>query len=156
MKKYNRLLFVFYCLFLLFIFVPCCYGQDKTSKVQSEPKDSSGVSKTIPAGQIKIYGSPSDPFLQGQVSQYIRRMFQDKNGNLWFGTNGDGVCRYDGKSFTNYTEKEGLTNKYVQSILEDRNVSPGEVGVWFGASGGLFRFDGKSFTNIKKTGPWPF
>jgi ligand-binding sensor domain-containing protein len=31
------------------------------------------------------------------VSQYIRSIFQDSKGNLWFGTIGDGVVRYDKK-----------------------------------------------------------
>ncbi|MBX2981523.1 MAG: hypothetical protein KF843_02525 [Flavobacteriales bacterium] len=39
---------------------------------------------------------------QEQISEYIRRMFQDREGNIWFGTNGDGVCRYDGRSLVYY------------------------------------------------------
>jgi hypothetical protein len=33
-------------------------------------------------------------------------MIEDKKGNLWFG--GDGLCRYDGKTFTRFTAKDGL------------------------------------------------
>jgi ligand-binding sensor domain-containing protein len=29
---------------------------------------------------------------------------EDKDGNIWFGTRNTGLCRYDGKSFTNFTE----------------------------------------------------
>ncbi|MCX6312891.1 MAG: hypothetical protein NT084_14805 [Bacteroidetes bacterium] len=45
--------------------------------------------------------------LQGLKHDAIRCMLQDKSGNLWFGTDG-GVSKYDGKSFTHFTEKEGL------------------------------------------------
>ena len=32
--------------------------------------------------------------LQQPISPFVRRIFQDKNNNLWFGTNGDGVLIY--------------------------------------------------------------
>ncbi|MFL9836996.1 hypothetical protein ABS768_05760 [Flavobacterium sp. ST-75] len=51
---------------------------------------------------------------------------QDRNGNIWFGTNPVGVCHYDGKSFEWITEEdetefrdEGANG--VRSITEDKN-----------------------------------
>lgn len=79
--------------------------------------------------------------------------FQDKAGNLWFGTTGEGVYRYDGKSFVQFTVKEGLSNNTVYSIVEDK------VGnIWFSTDNGATRFDGKTFTTIsiaeiRGTGP---
>jgi ligand-binding sensor domain-containing protein len=78
-----------------------------------------------------------------QVSQYIRRIFQDKNGNLWFGTVTDGVCRYDGKSLTYFTPKDGFAGWGVQSISEDKDGN-----LWFGTSGGVSKYDGNKFTNF--------
>ena len=71
-------------------------------------------------------------------------------GNLWFGTDGGGVSRYDGKSlpagqasFTNFTTEQGLANNTVLSITEDKRGN-----LWFGTQGGgVSRYDGKSFTN---------
>ncbi|MEE9394846.1 MAG: two-component regulator propeller domain-containing protein [Planctomycetota bacterium] len=31
-------------------------------------------------------------------------MFEDKAGNIWFGSAGDGVCRFDGKTFSSFPE----------------------------------------------------
>jgi ligand-binding sensor domain-containing protein/signal transduction histidine kinase len=73
----------------------------------------------------------------------IRCSVKDNNGNLWFGTNGGGVSRYDGKSFTNFTSAHGLPNNLVYSILEDKSGN-----FWFGTAGGVSRYDGKSFTNF--------
>ncbi len=74
----------------------------------------------------------------------IRSLLKDKNGNLWFGTYGGGVTKYDGKSFTHFTEKEGLTNNHVISILQDETGS-----LWFGTDfGGVSKYDGKNFTNF--------
>lgn len=68
---------------------------------------------------------------------------QDRAGNLWFGTTGEGVYRYDGKSFTNFTTKDALNSNTVWSILEDR---AGDI--WFGTAAGVCRYDGKTFTRI--------
>ena len=59
---------------------------------------------------------PPSPIIQAapaQISQYIRRMFQDKAGNIWFGTNDEGVCRYDGHSLKYFSTAEGLAGSAV-------------------------------------------
>ena len=57
-------------------------------------------------------------------------------------TDGGGVSRYDGKSFTTYTTAQGLANNSVLSIAEDKSGN-----LWFGTDGGgVSRYDGKSFT----------
>lgn len=56
----------------------------------------------------------------------IYSIYKDKKGNIWFGTNPSGVCRYNGESFDWITEvdvtefrNEGANG--VRSITEDRN-----------------------------------
>ncbi len=116
-----------------FIFVSSCYGQGNSPLT----KDSVIEPTTIQAEPIKIYGPLPDPFLDGPISQYVRRVFQDKNGNLWFGTNGDGVCRYDGKSLSYYTRTEGFGGHAVRGIVEDESGN-----LWFATDGGISRYDG--------------
>ncbi len=43
--------------------------------------------------------------LIGEVVGYVGEVFQDRDGNHWFGLGGVGVCRYDGKSLT-YFDRE--------------------------------------------------
>ena len=62
---------------------------------------------------------------------------QDRNGNIWFSSWG-GAYRYDGQSFTTFSEAEGLPGM-VTRIVEDRKGN-----LWFGGDG-LCRYDGKSF-----------
>jgi len=66
---------------------------------------------------------------------------QDKNGNIWF-SNWGGVYRYDGKSFTTFTSKDGLSGDMVTRIVEDKKGN-----LWFGGAG-LSSYDGKSFTRF--------
>ena len=69
---------------------------------------------------------------------------EDKAGNLWFSTNGFGAFRYDGQTFMQYSQKDGLTDNSVDVILEDRNGN-----MWFGTrNGGVSRYDGKTYFNF--------
>lgn len=67
----------------------------------------------------------------------------DKAGNLWFGTTGEGVYRYDGKLFSQFTVKDGLSNNTVWCMAEDNNGN-----IWCGTDKGISRFDGKSFSHV--------
>jgi len=79
---------------------------------------------------------------QGLNFSYISSVLEDRRGNLWFGIAESGVCKYDGKSFINYTIKEGLTNNNVNCIFEDANGN-----IWIGTQGGITMFDGEVFTH---------
>jgi len=80
---------------------------------------------------------------QGMNSSFVKSILEDKKGNLWLGTSGGGITKYDGESFTHYTEKEGLSNKLVFSIIEDKSGN-----IWFGFwGGGVCKFDGETFTH---------
>lgn len=78
--------------------------------------------------------------------QNVHCSLQDKDGNLWFGTTGEGVYRYDGKEFTQFTKKDGLSNNTVWSILEDKSGN-----IWFGTDDGVSRYDGKTISKIPFT-----
>jgi signal transduction histidine kinase/ligand-binding sensor domain-containing protein/AraC-like DNA-binding protein len=80
----------------------------------------------------------------GMQSSYTTCVLEDRRGNLWFGTMGSGVSRYNGTSFTHFTVNEGLSNNMVLSILED---SQGNL--WFGTwGGGVNMYNGETFTHF--------
>ena len=73
----------------------------------------------------------------------VLSILEDRSGSLWFGTFGSGVIRFDGKSFIQYTEKEGLSNNIVNCVYQDKTGN-----FWMATSGGgVSKFDGKIFTN---------
>jgi len=126
-------------LVLLFIFSNSCNGQN----TRSAPKSKAVETKTYAAATFPFYGPMPNP--QVQISQYIRRMFQDKAGNIWFGTNGEGVCKFDGKNYFYYSPtdlRSGFGGDAVRGIVQDKNDN-----IWFATNHGISRYDGKKFTN---------
>jgi ligand-binding sensor domain-containing protein len=76
------------------------------------------------------------------IDNNIRSIFQDRNGNYWFGTNGAGAYRYDSKTLTQFTVKDGLADNQILSIQEDDFGN-----IWFGTGVfGISKFDGTKFT----------
>ena len=80
---------------------------------------------------------------EGLPSNIGTSILEDHKGNLWFGSSGKGVTKYDGKSFTHFTDKEGLLNNTIRSILEDKNGN-----LWFGTDNEVCKFNGLSFTHF--------
>ena len=72
----------------------------------------------------------------------IRSILQDSKGNYWFGSDQEGVCKYNGKTFSYYNTENGFCGKQVIYIKEDENGL-----IWFGTSSGLCSFDGSKFTD---------
>ncbi|OFY86383.1 MAG: hypothetical protein A3F72_11325 [Bacteroidetes bacterium RIFCSPLOWO2_12_FULL_35_15] len=86
----------------------------------------------------------------GLAQSQVLSICQDRNGNLWFGTNSGGVSKYDGNKFTNFTENDSLVNNVVFSITELKNGS-----ILFGTNGGLSVYNGKKFTNYTEKNGLP-
>jgi ligand-binding sensor domain-containing protein len=84
-------------------------------------------------------------YLEGQLCQHLRRIHQDRHGNLWMGTNIYGLMRYDGDTLVYFTEKDGLGRGRITGIVEDAAGN-----LWIGTASGLSKYDGTSFTNFTK------
>ena len=82
---------------------------------------------------------------QGLASVFGSVILEDRRGNIWFASGGGGICRYDGQSFSYYTEQEGLPYSSIQSIIEDRHGN-----LWIGGDrgSGISRYDGARFINF--------
>ncbi len=53
----------------------------------------------------------------GLVANPVRCIYQDSKGFIWIGTY-DGLSRYDGYKFTNYTTSNGLSHIVINSLFE--------------------------------------
>lgn len=95
-----------------------------------------------------------------ETGEWVTEIIEDSQGNIWFGRDGYGACKFDGKSFQHFTKKEGLVSNNVQAIQEDR-----EGKIWIGSrvgerdhpkpearkgGGGLNCFDGQKMIDFKE------
>lgn len=110
-------------------FVASCSGQPDSNTPQRTPSE------------LKI-----NPF-DTQIDDYVVEVFEDSKGNLWFGTMAKGAARYDGKSLTYFSKKDGLCDNTVACINEDKDGN-----IWFGTHNGASRYDGRTFTSFTETG----
>ncbi len=78
---------------------------------------------------------------QGLHHDDISTISIDATGNMWIGTYGAGVIRFDGTNLFQYTHDEGLSQNHIQSLL---TASNGDI--WMGTRAeGAIRFDGRNF-----------
>lgn len=129
MKK-NNLYYLIISLPLAFICFTYCNGQEKNS-IRHEIVSTTNEQTKLP--KVK------NTFTAASVGCAL----QDKEGNIWLGTNGEGLFRYDGKTFTNFSEKDGLDNHIIYALLQDAKGN-----IWIGTKTGLCKYDGKTFSVI--------
>lgn len=71
----------------------------------------------------------------------IRALCADRDGNLWMGGDGGGLCRFRDGSFTGYSGGEGLPGSLIRVIYQDR-----EGDLWVAARDSLYRYRRGRFT----------
>ncbi len=84
-----------------------------------------------------------------ELDNRIWIIFQAKDGVHWFGSNGQGVYRSDGKTLVRFTTEHGLGGNQIRGIQEDRS---GNIYVC-SDPGGISRFDGRAFSTLSVADP---
>ncbi|HRF78251.1 MAG TPA: two-component regulator propeller domain-containing protein [Chitinophagales bacterium] len=128
-------------LILVFLILLCssCAGQANEKSVNDTLVNEEN-SQPISVKQSTVFPQIHTN-LNGMVSEFVRAMYQDKKGNYWFGTNGNGIIRYDGATLERVNIEQSPKWLSVRKIVED------EIGnIWFGTSSGLIKYDGKNYT----------
>ena len=126
------------------ILISSCHGQDPLKATREFVALADSV-QIIPAQYQHVFGKNNQHWLNKglQIGEYVRRIFEDKDGNLWFGTNSEGVCRFNGRELFYFSSNNGLGGSQVTAIMEDNAGN-----IWCATQGGVSRFDGGSITNF--------
>ena len=76
---------------------------------------------------------------------YVFSLHVAPDDTVWVGTWGGGVSRFDGETWTNLTEADGLAGNIVYSIAQTPDGA-----LWFGTHRGLSRYDGTTWQTIDR------
>lgn len=96
-------------------------------------------SELLPVGETRLVKTQGS-----RDGDNVHCSLQDNAGNLWFGTTGEGVYKYDGKLFQQFTATDGLYSNTVWCIFEDKDGK-----IWVGTDAGVSWYDGKAFSKIR-------
>jgi len=102
------------------------------------------------ANHAQQYGFKNYSLEEGLPQSQVQALIQDKKGNLWLGTNGGGVSRFNGKYFFSYNRKHGLADNNINALYQDKKEN-----LWIGTSVGISFFDGINFLNYTEKDSLP-
>ena len=72
-------------------------------------------------------------------------LYEDSDGVVWIGTNGNGLFRFFNGNLVLYTEMEGLFSNYILSIVEDRIGN-----LWMSCNRGVFWINMKNVDDYSR------
>jgi PAS domain S-box-containing protein len=79
----------------------------------------------------------------GLAHSQILSIAQDHDGILWVGTNGGGISKFDGNTFSNLSLKDGLSDNMIYAIYHAENGN-----TWVGTSSGLSLIKNRRIHNL--------
>jgi len=111
-------------------------GKDSAFQVYEDPQENLWVSRST--GAFRVSETGLEPLAPGVPT---RAMESDREGNLWIGTNGEGLMRFKDRPIRMFTKADGLPNNIPMTVLSKRDGS-----LWVGNNcGGLSVFNGERF-----------
>lgn len=120
-----------------------CLVFSLTSCINQKSSNKTSTGK-LPDSTVKESEYQKESVPQLKFESMIRSIFEDSKGNFWFGSDQEGVCKYDGESFTYFTTEDGLSDNQIRTIQEDQQGN-----IWFATGYGVCRYDGEKVTSLK-------
>ncbi len=80
---------------------------------------------------------------EGLPQSSVHCIIEDQRGFIWMGTDGGGLCCFDGNKFETFTKSDGLSDNVIRTLFEDSNGI-----MWIGTDNGLTLYDGENFTSF--------
>ncbi len=98
------------------------------------------------AGIVRVDEGRVQAFRAGDAlaGSTLLTFLEDREGNVWLGTEADGLVKLHEQKFTTYTTTEGLSGNVVSSVLQDETGT-----IWIGTDGaGLNRRTADGFATM--------
>lgn len=125
--------FLFSLVIFSLVLSPSCRSQDKTASINVETESVSArelLNGPITHAEFNILTRAQDTLEpdDSPMMEKVSFIFKDRQKNIWFGTNGNGICKYMGtipqyyKTYSDYhyhNEKNGFSARLVTGIIED-------------------------------------
>ena len=84
---------------------------------------------------------------EGLAGVRVEHIAEDSEGYLWFATWDNGVSRFDGDEFKNFTQQDGLIDDRIFFLYKDSQNR-----LWFGTGKGICWYDGAVFHHLEDDG----
>jgi len=135
-KLYNQNIFILCWTFLMAATISC--------NSQSQTNKENQIVQTKTGTKLLKY------------TKGVRSFLEDSKGNIWFGSDKEGVCLLHNGEFQYFTTENGLSDNQVRNIYEDKNGL-----IWFECGIGLSIYDGQKISIYKErdydsTTQWKF
>ncbi|MDF1698105.1 MAG: two-component regulator propeller domain-containing protein [Saprospiraceae bacterium] len=131
MKEYTLRTTTTFIFTIVIVLITSCNYRTQQKPTEKEDLSTHHSSKQISQKKVPI---PKYGFSCGLL---------DHKGDLWFGSNGGGLIRYDGTHFHSIPIYEEICDNQIHSIEEDHQQS-----LLMGTQNGICKYDGKVFTTI--------
>lgn len=79
---------------------------------------------------------------EGLAQSQVFDILEDSRGKLWMATRGGGLSSFDGTSFENYSESDGLPSNYLNCLEEYQGH------IFIGGPTGLAIYNGRNFHSV--------
>jgi hypothetical protein len=119
-------LYILLLLSVLIVFTSCNGQNQKTVDIKSEQTKKTIVGDTV-----------------SELDKTIFIVFQANNKDYWFGSNGQGVYHYNGKTIRHFETKDGLCNNQIREIKEDKSGN-----IFIVTLEGVSKYDGQKFFTL--------
>ncbi len=114
---------------------------DEAFRVYEDPQGNIWI-----AGSQGLFRATSSGLELAVASMNARYMYGDRDGDLWVGTNGEGLFRFKDRAVRMFTTADGLPSNVPMTVLTSHDGT-----LWSGFNcGGLARFDGRGFRIYKE------
>ena len=90
-----------------------------------------GLTRISQEGTLKVFNA-----LNGLKDDKVRRIIEDREGNILIGTNENGLMIYKGEQFMSYGVQDGMVDDQVWAVYQDAQDR-----MWFGTNAGISVFD---------------